>query len=151
MAGEPVGKQEICDLRMRSDDCVVVERVVFVVAGPGATGLDRLEGWNARGKRWPYDVLEQRPVRFEIVALGSTFAKFVLGPTGDVDGSFWPHPDAGRIDHQGHVVKLLTLLEYEDRALARLDRKHEPGHRGQLAAIRASRVDDHVCFDLRAV
>src|SRR3954467_10467717 len=44
VAGEAVGEVEVGDFRMRADDPVLVDHVVFVVAGPGVRDAQLLEG-----------------------------------------------------------------------------------------------------------
>ena len=126
---------------MRPDDAVLVEAVVVVMAGPGAAGADRLERRDARGKRRPDDLLEQRPVRLEIVGRRRNFAGLGFRPAGDEHRPLRADIDAGRVDGERHVGKLPARLEHEDAALARLDRQGKSGQRRDLAATRPGGID----------
>ena len=70
VAGEAVGVEEIRQLRIGADHGVLVERVVVVVAGPGAGHLEPLEGGHARGEKRPEHLLEDRVVGREIGRVG---------------------------------------------------------------------------------
>src|SRR6266436_4289692 len=68
MAAETVGEKEIRDIRMGPQNRVLVNRIVVVVACPGAGELNAFEGGNALGKGRPDRFLEQVVVNVEIQA-----------------------------------------------------------------------------------
>src|SRR5207248_8605288 len=66
VTGESVGKKEVWDIRMGTDDRVVVERVDLVMPGPGIEQLDRLEGRHSMRQRRPDDLLERSAIELQV-------------------------------------------------------------------------------------
>ena len=62
VAREAVAEVEVLDRAGRADDGVVVEQAHVVGPGPGAAGLDRLEGGHPVGERRPDELLEEGEV-----------------------------------------------------------------------------------------
>src|SRR6266446_2948136 len=130
VAREAGGEDQAFDAGMPTDDAVLVEGVVLVVAGPGIYDLDCLEGRHARGQNRPHHVvpflvldLQRRAGR--VVAVGRRRA-------ADIEAALRPEPGARGIDDQRHRARRLATLyllivEHEHRAPARLDRQRDPG------------------------
>ena len=117
------GNQQVGEAGQGTDDRVLVECVEVVMAGPGAAGLDRLEGRHARRENRPDRLLEEGMVDVEVgrrrIAVGGRRG------AADIEIALRPHIDAGWIDHQRKAGQGLAAGEGEDHALARLDRQHD--------------------------
>ena len=146
VAGEAVGEIEVGDLRVGADDCVLIESVVGVVAGPGRCPLDRREGRDAGGQRRPHDLLEPAVLDLEIEAIGI----LVLGrrDAADVLVALGADIDPAGVDQQGHAAGPLAAIEDIDDALARADRQIDAGHRRDLGRAGATGIDEGAGPDL---
>src|SRR5258708_3794034 len=149
MAGKSVCEQEIRYLRMGPDDAVLVERVVVVMAGPGACQLDRGKGRNALRQSRPNHLLPNTVCDLEVLAVGILVLR--RRDAAHEALAFRPHEHAARIDHQRQCrLQALAAFEDIDEALLRHDREVEPGHRGKLAAMRAGGIHHHLGCDRRS-
>src|SRR5699024_10890722 len=70
---EAIGEPEVADLRVRPEYGVLIECIVRVVACPCGSRAQCLERRHALCQRRPDDLLEQRRVDIEILAVGIRF------------------------------------------------------------------------------
>src|SRR5207247_3030551 len=95
---------------------------------------------DAFGKGGPQEVVELAAVDLEgevreVLGLGRGVAR-------DEALALGPKPGAGRVDDEREAGRLPARVEDEDAAPARLDRKWDAGHRGQLARPWPGRVHE---------
>ena len=111
---------------MRPDEGVLVERAVFVVAGPGAALADRVEAWDALGEGGPEPLLELRLIDGQRQAVEVLRGGWRDG--GDERLALGSEPDPGRIDDERAVRRRRLRLEAEDAPPPSLDRQVHARH-----------------------
>ena len=124
---------------MATQNRILIDRVVVVMADPSARELDRLEGGYAFGQRRPDCLLEQAVVDVKIQAIGIVLIR--RGHSAYEAGALGPEIDARRIDGEWRPFDRCLAIEDEDAALARAHRQLDPRHGSNAMAVKAGAVD----------
>ena len=146
VTGEACGEVEVLVHRGTPDDEVLVERVVVVVATPGAGQLDRLEGRYAQRECRPYVLVEQFVVDFGVLGRRVPFGRG--REVDDESRALGPEADTGLGDRQRRLADWLPALEHVRAPFARLDRQLDTERFADLRCPRgAGRVDHDPASD----
>lgn len=151
MPRKPAGDQRVFVTCHPADDRIVIEQVHVVMPGPGPARPQALEGGDAMGQDRPDDLLEERPIHLEIVALVDRIV--VIGrKAADIALALGSPPHAAPVDDQRVMRQLLAAGKAENRALLGIDRHALPQHLHNVPRPRGTGgVDEKAARNLRAV
>ncbi len=102
MTAETIREHTIVDVRVIADDCVLVEHVVLVVAGPAVFNAQGFEFRNTMSKCRPDDFVEDSVVDFVQRQVIRVIVR-TRRRTADIRLPLRAKIDAGRVDQQGAV------------------------------------------------
>lgn len=118
---EPSSNVQIIVVRMRSDDAVLVVRIVLVETSPAALHLDTLERGHSFGQRGPNVVVEPRRIDVQVVDGWFLVGRRTSASQKIAADAVAPEVDAVRIDGQRCVKAGIVgalRLKYVDVALS---------------------------------